>query len=71
MKDAQMGQPNMIWSTDQSQMSIAVRTAVNNGFSAQQGMEAESMIMATMGNAAAQNADIVLQFLISNHGMNF
>ena len=71
MNEVQMQQPNIMFTADQSQMSIAVRTAVDNGFSAQQGIEAESMIMATMGDAAAQNADIVLQFLISNYGMNF
>jgi len=50
-------------------MSVAARTAVSNGFTLEQGIEAESMIQITMGEAAAANPDIILQDLMSTYGM--
>ena len=50
-------------------MSVAVRAAVSSGFSVEQGIEAESMIQITMGESAAANADIILQYLISTYGV--
>lgn len=48
---------------------MSVQTALNNGYSEEQGIQAESMIQIDMGHAAAQNEDIVLQYLISLFGM--
>ena len=41
-------------------MSVAARTALSNGYSLEQGIEAESMIQITMGEVAATNPDLIL-----------
>ena len=64
-----MPEQNQIASNDDSNMSVAVKTAVSNGYTLEQGIEAESILQMTMGEAAASNPDLILNYLMSTYGM--
>ena len=49
--------------------SVAVETAIKNGFSEEQGIEAESVLVCQMGHQAAQNPDLILSYLMQNFGI--
>ena len=48
----------------QNDMSVAVRIAMQNGFSKEQGIAAESAILAQFGEECSKNEDLILSYLM-------
>ena len=53
---------------NESKNNLCLKIALQNGYNEEQGIEAESVLLCTMGPKSIQNPDLILSYLIQNYG---
>lgn len=51
--------------------NYCIKIALQNGYSEDQGIEAESVLLCTMGPKSIHNPDLILSYLIQNYGFKW